>query len=427
MSDSDGPHLDSLNLGNLNLDGLNHDGPEDYAGGIESVGMDPRDQRREAWACEQLEVPLKTERRRLLGDFLDLLDRDSLVPYEGDVDAFEALWNNRWPTGRREPEAFELQDEQYLCATVAAFAQEMFSFSPHERKLRFARLQKSCADCPRAEAHLADLRPGLDVELSGVRKESLPELVQLAEHVARLFVLRPAARAMMLRQLVPTASPENFTWRAAGKKLQRGYPELAALQPQWIVYLSGGVSTATTTEKARRQAVKAQPKAQGKSAGAKKKSYAWILPAIVIAITAIRIIGYTANHPSPPYSPTRDSYVVPSTRAPSSEDYRRAMDALNESVRSARNNRPGDRSPNDPYVRPPMEDPQWKLDPPPRIGAPQPAIDPQLPDRFVEPKIIVPGNPPPRIGNPSPLAPQPNFGPSIPSGPTNSGPSRGRP
>src|SRR5579871_6142019 len=110
------------------------------------------------------------------------------------------LCAGRAPTAAAE---LQLEYEQELRTELEAFAAQFFAIPWDTREARWRELFARSAAYPALLARLQALQPGLAIEPKQFASEN-PRALQLATHVAELFVLRPAERCTRRLKLIET-------------------------------------------------------------------------------------------------------------------------------------------------------------------------------------------------------------------------------
>jgi len=188
------------------------------------------------WAAAQLELKPDVTPQQVRTALLRQLPEDDFVlPYRCQQ---AALFLLRPADGAerilRQGQA-PYDEEDRLRLEVDAFAAEFFELALPERRRRWQALRGHCAFCPPLAARLEGLERGLDV---APEKLAATEMRELAERVADLFVLRPAARALQRQELLRALATNGVRWQAAARQLQQHAPPVAALAPGLIEELA---------------------------------------------------------------------------------------------------------------------------------------------------------------------------------------------
>lgn len=187
------------------------------------------------WAAEQLGLDEDASAEQAQRAFLARLRESEFSPPPAWASAL-GLWRqglpDRWDAHAAARRIWEglLRDE------VEVFASEFFSLDVGERQRRFRELRASCEPfSPQLSARLAALEKGLEIDAAAVPREGSP-VGDLARHVMRLFVLRPAERAATRRALIVESQGATDRWHEAACGLGFRYAPFAALDSALVDY-----------------------------------------------------------------------------------------------------------------------------------------------------------------------------------------------
>jgi hypothetical protein len=256
------------------------------------TGIDPdRLERRLRWAAEQLGLSPHASADEVRAAWLRRLPEEDFVPSSELRWALAALLRRQpergWET--RADEAASAAEEERLRGEVEAFAEQFWYMPADERRRRWQELTDRCAFTPTLRARLSLLESGLAVDSHAPSEDA--RVVELADHMRELFVLRPGPRARARRAILRRMKDDRKEWKAAVRRLRRACPTLASLGND----LLDKINTAT-------------PKRAPVNAG--RQVPRWVLALIVlVATTALRGLMSAVDRPSSPPSP---SLVSPS-------------------------------------------------------------------------------------------------------------------
>lgn len=128
--------------------------------------------------------------------------------------------------------AFFWSAEKKLREEVERFAASFFELPPPQRTAEYRKLEERCRLFPTLAHRLRGLKPGLDVVIPQVGFDRAT--LDLAEHLSRLFVLRPNDRAQLRRTPDERLAKTLPQWREAAARLQRQLPQVAKFDPVLI-------------------------------------------------------------------------------------------------------------------------------------------------------------------------------------------------
>jgi hypothetical protein len=132
--------------------------------------------------------------------------------------------------------AFFWSAEKKLREEVERFAASFFELPPPQRTAEYRKLEERCRLFPTLAHRLRGLKPGLDVVIPQVGFDRAT--LDLAEHLSRLFVLRPNDRAQLRRTPDERLAKTLPQWREAAARLQRQLPQVAKLEPGLVESLA---------------------------------------------------------------------------------------------------------------------------------------------------------------------------------------------
>jgi hypothetical protein len=197
---------------------------------VTMTGIDPEAlERCLRWAAEQLEVSANASAEEVRAAWLRRLPADDFVPSSEARYALHTLLHPQAEDGWRTKaqEAADEQDEERLRGEVEAFAVQFWEVPLGERRQRWQSLAERCAFAPALRARLRQLEAGLDVNARDLSEDA--RVVELAEHVSELFVLRPGPRARARQAFLRRTRANREEWRTAARRLCCVSPKLAAL------------------------------------------------------------------------------------------------------------------------------------------------------------------------------------------------------
>ncbi len=188
-----------------------------------------------AWTMRQLALDPGATPADVRSIFVQRLAEEDFVPPWRWQQAFSVVHRPAEAAGRVLGHGQLFADEEErLREEVSAFAGDFFTLGPEERKRRFSQLWEACEPYPALTDWLRELAPWLTL-VPAVPED--PRVAELADHVRRLFVLRPGARAGRRRALLQEMQAELSLWEAAADQLCRSQLALASLEPVLIQYL----------------------------------------------------------------------------------------------------------------------------------------------------------------------------------------------
>jgi hypothetical protein len=126
--------------------------------------------------------------------------------------------------------------EKKLREEVERFAASFFQLPPPQRTAEWRKLEDRCRLFPTLAHRLRGLQPGLDVVIPQIGFDRAT--LDLAEHLSRLFVLRPNDRAQLRRTPDERLAKTLPQWRDAALRLQRQLPQVAKLEPGLVESLA---------------------------------------------------------------------------------------------------------------------------------------------------------------------------------------------
>lgn len=268
------------------------------------TGIDPeRRERRLRWAAEQLGLNPHASAEEIRAAMLQRLPDEDFVPLSEDRGALAALLRRPAEGGweaRADQEAYWWEQVQ-LRGEVEAFAQQFWDVPAEERRRRWEALADRCAFAPALRARLRLLEVGLDCDAHLNEAEVDSRVIELANHVRELFVLRPGSRARtrqaILRRMTGSPKNECKEWKAAARRLRRAHPKFASLAND----LLDKVEKATAKSKRVRKKLPAMTTARN-TGGNSSRWPMWVTIGIVVGI--VRACSTISNPPTPPQSTT---------------------------------------------------------------------------------------------------------------------------
>lgn len=194
------------------------------------TGIDrERLERRLRWAAEQLGLNPQATPKEVRAAWLRRLPEKEFVPPTEARWALELLLDPRaegyWQA--RAEEAATAAEGEQLRAEVKTFAHRFWDLSIEERRRTWQELYDRCSFARPLQARLRLLEAGLTVDTQVTHANA--RVVELAEHVRELFVLRPGPRARTRQDLLRGMLDKRKEWKAASRRLRRANPKLAAL------------------------------------------------------------------------------------------------------------------------------------------------------------------------------------------------------
>jgi hypothetical protein len=249
------------------------------------------------WATEQLELPAEVSAKESRAAFMQRLRDEDFMPPLAWQQASRAL------LGRGASESLTAQvlteEEARLRAEVESFAVEFFSLEIDEREKRWRLLRDQSAFSPPLTARLRALEKGLRVpgESDGMN----PKQRELARDIRELFVLRPQARAVRRQELFRQFSPPTIDLDVVAHGFFAAFPELAALEPDFLHHLA-----TWNLRAAQRRENRVQRRAAVASANSSGSDGNWKAPVwIIVACLAVffRFLGSMSNTSAPAYKP----------------------------------------------------------------------------------------------------------------------------
>jgi hypothetical protein len=127
---------------------------------------------------------------------------------------------------------------QWRLQQVESFVAVYFDLESPERRARWQQLAAQCQQLPRLRARLARLERGLDVSLLAPMQAAV-RVRSLARIVTTLFLLAPAERGAFVAKFFVEHQPAAESWSSAAGELSRSFPEIAALEGEFIAEVKG--------------------------------------------------------------------------------------------------------------------------------------------------------------------------------------------
>jgi hypothetical protein len=289
------------------------------------------------WAAEQLGVDAQASALEARSVFLRRLVESDFVPPAMWPQALAMLDGRPAPVGEaraRREEAERLRGE------VEEFAERFWLLPVDERWRRWQELFDACTMVVALRARLTALKRGLDI---GPAEAGRPQIADVVRNLQQLFVLRPAERAARRRELLVAAQNDRAAWQVAAV-VRHQYPEIAALEPQFLAELAKGAERQQRRAGVQRALFRTRRPAAPKpvtSGGGSGRFPWWVLGIIGVVIGAIRAgIG---DKPSSRPEPVRPSFVqprwsqpqMPTFSPPPDVDVQKLLDDLRRSSRAS--------------------------------------------------------------------------------------------
>jgi hypothetical protein len=195
-----------------------------------------------------------------------------------------------------------------LSSAIEDFAASYWELAPAARQERWEHLRQEAGRHPRLVARLEDLAGGLD--FTPPTDIADPADSQLAEIVAEIYPLRPAARARRRAQLIPQIGPPAARRRSA-QALRRIHPELERIDHGLLEALSFIRPPVQPIRSARPRRREREPEQPEPTTGSIPR-WVWLLiPACLSVCSGLSRMGRTTNDfvtsPQPTYvSPQAD-------------------------------------------------------------------------------------------------------------------------
>jgi hypothetical protein len=193
--------------------------------------------------------------------------------------------------------------EEALRREVDEFASRFFSLPIAERKSEWESLRARGQGFVRVEARVTSLRPGIDIDLS--RLDCDPQVGELVSAVARLFVLRPAARAAARQGYINNANRAD-KWLAcvnAAHTLRKNHKAIAALEPELIARLADHRTLAKQQAELNRNMKKAVPAGETAGSGGRTFTLGWVAAALLGCMMCVRFLGTSTPAPRTNFAP----------------------------------------------------------------------------------------------------------------------------
>jgi hypothetical protein len=263
-------------------------------------------------AGELLRVPPNAARSEVCTALLRKVQEAEFVPEPGLTYGAELLGGFEPPRRQSRAdhsesvEALAGECERSLREQVEQFAATFFSLPVYERRWHFDQLQEQVEGFPRVETRLRVLEEGLSIDLDDLRGES-PQMVELAQRVCALHVLRPQARAQLRQAMHRDLEADGRDWEKAARYLRRNWNPISCLAPEFINPL------AIMTKKRRQLTAKhKRVMTQGVKIRTTSTRAGWTAraagPAIVLVLIGLFnfVTRQWEEHPRPVRIPTRD-------------------------------------------------------------------------------------------------------------------------
>lgn len=270
----------------------------------------PHDSR--AWAAKQLGLRADAAPAEARAALLERLPEEDFVPPPELPEAVAVLCERRFASASRAPvyAQFLLDQEEDLRAEVEDFAARFFEIPLTQRRSQWQELTTRCQTSLRLRARLSALAPGLAIDPARISSED-PLVQKLGEQVCGLFLLRPAERATQRLDLLRPIQSDVTTWQNAARRLQKAYPQVAALQAEFVSELASREWTQKLLAKRRRRPLRLQQGVPALRPGGTRSlpvngTFSWRIAAFLVglALGLIRLTSGSGSHSTDaPYSP----------------------------------------------------------------------------------------------------------------------------
>ncbi|HEY7424971.1 MAG TPA: hypothetical protein VH682_12140 [Gemmataceae bacterium] len=278
------------------------------------TGIDPdRLERRLRWAAEQLGLSPSASPAEVRAAWLKRLPEEDFVPSCELSWALAAMLRRQpesgWET-RADEAAFAAEEEQ-LRGEVEAFAEQFWDVPVGERRRRWEELTDRCPFAPTLRARLRLLESGLAVDPRAPSEDA--QVIELANHVRELFILRPGPRARARQDIFRRMEGDREKWKTAARRLRYACPPLASLGAD----LLNKIETAMPTPK---RLPKRPPSPQRAEANTGQGVPRWVLMIIIwvvlgffrgLACNDRRSSISTERFPIKSFQPEKDKTVPP--------------------------------------------------------------------------------------------------------------------
>lgn len=387
------------------------------------------------WALQTLDIPLGTTTRAVRSAIIAQLEDCEFVPPPIVAEAIQMLapyaTGSSAAANRDTPPpvpvaamGFSRHVERRLHEQVDEFAEQFFSLAVPVRHATWTRLVDQAQAYPTVLLRLQTLRRGL-----GLICPPIPDNEHrlLAEACMRLFVMRPAMRAVSRSALLRRR--EDKSWVKSARQFARQYPPLAALAPEVFEGLKKWQRTPKTFSPPPVVVVHATRSPQV------RKLMGWLIAMLLTGLIGLWFVGPTGrprNNSSPSWAPPTQS---------SNPELQKQI----EEIRARFRDLPPKRSFEMPDVKQPdipsPTDPAPSEAPPP-LPIRSPSLDSSLDPRVRDPGTVTPSfpssvrppggkppNSPPfgRANQPPTQLPRPNMHPSQGNQPSVISDGLGRP
>jgi hypothetical protein len=266
-----------------------------------------------SWAAERLGVAPDAPPERLRTEFLSRLPGEDFQPSAELRHSFILLDDTIKEGTKQRCAALHARqaEQERLEAEVEAFAQAFWSTPRSTRLEHWDQLMTAANRSPRARARLEHLRPALAVDSPSGRLDD-KNVAELLEQLQALAVCVPFEQAALRRTFLADRQ-EKASWRTAVKQVRDQFPQLAALQEDFLKTLATGVPATV-----RRPSGKLVPSVASSdlssggswSSGASWYPFRFIGPLLLVIFMATRLFEPGCNsHPNPGI----DSRSVPTT------------------------------------------------------------------------------------------------------------------
>lgn len=184
------------------------------------------------WAYEEAKIAPDATAAVVRQEVCRRLEREEWVPSaEGQfsIDTLLARDGEARPTVLEGSGEFIVAAEKKFAAEVETFAAGYFSYPPDARAAKLNALMQRARPFPPVLFRLRELQRGVKVVVPRTGPDRA--MLDLAEHMAQLFVLNPEQRARRRRQPDDRLLQTLPHWRNAAKSLSLHYPTVASLEP----------------------------------------------------------------------------------------------------------------------------------------------------------------------------------------------------
>jgi len=184
------------------------------------------------WACVESNIAPDAAAAVVRQEVCRRLEREEWVPSTEGQFAIDTLLTRDGeprPTVVEGSGEFIIAAEKKFATEVDTFALAYFSYPPETRAVKLNALAQRARPFPTVLHRLRELQRGVKVVVPRTGNDRA--MLDLAEHVAQLFVLKPEERARRRRQPDDRLLQTLPQWRNAAKTLWSKHPTVAALEP----------------------------------------------------------------------------------------------------------------------------------------------------------------------------------------------------